>query len=1184
MHQRRSFLVVAAAVPLVTVAATLAVVAVPTATAAPRDPVVCVDLRADAASASRTAQECGRPVEVGNARSERGEAFANPDGTTTLVTSTEPQRVRRADGSWTDVDVTLVNAADGSLRPAATSVPTTFSGGGDGPLASLTVAGRTFTLSWPGTLPRPSVSGATATYAEVLPDVDLAVTATSTGFQHVLVVKNAAAASNPALRSIAFAVGGARAKQASEGVLEFVDDAGNTIAGTSAASFWDSSINPASAGEVLPSVTATDIEALRRNPPAELISTALRPGAAAASWPLKVGTDASGAVILTPDRAVLDDPTTVYPVFIDPAIGPSASKWAYANTINSNWDVGNMGWVGKNPYDGTLYRTFFDFPSTSGSLTWKGKHILSVSANIWIWHTWSCGDTPSYAFRTGGTITSANAGRMAWSTRPLGSGVTYLGSYSSHANKAGGCGVLQPDVMASFASSAFTNDVQAAANSNWDTYPFGICACTSSGSGESTTDRWKKYYTTSNTGGHAAPALSVTFNTVPSTPSSLQASGVSCGGSVGTSSPALSAVYGDADTADTLSATFEYRQVGSGTSTSVAGPSKPANNTGSVTVSLGSAAEGKSYEFRVRTNDGHDVSPWSGWCSFLVDALTPPAPNVSSSPYTSCAPANIGACVPAGGPGVSGTFTFSQPAGNPAGQDVTSYLYGWTSPPTASATVSAGSSFAVAITAPRFGLNTLYVQSRDPAGHTSPITAFNFLVNAPSAATALWPLDDIQSHGFTDINGSNALTTTGITWTPDARIMGASAATFGANADAATAGPLVNTLQSYSVSAWVRLTDTSNNPRAVFSQSGANGDAFVLYNTANAANWAFTVYDSDSTSSSATTVTVAATPNVWTHLAVAYLAPENQLRLYRNGTLVASTTRSGAEWNSTGAFHIGRARSGSGYMTTGVGDIGDVRVWSRVIGSEDLLGTDANAATGVPAVAGVLTPTEVGSWDFSGGVDCFCDSVVDGAYFGRLLRLDEGWADSPATSAFVNPGHDENDALWTDGVAGYATTAESGGTDHPVLRTDGALAVSAWVNMPSLPTANATIIRQGTSASSAVKLEYNASTQKWKFSMVNPDGSGGYVFKTATSDAVAATGQWVHLIGTFDPVSGTVKLYVNGVAQAAQGTGAVGFDSDGSLLIGANIDEQYYGGLIDQVKVFQGLFGDREAQNLYNAG
>ncbi|WNM35442.1 hypothetical protein RKE30_36320 [Streptomyces sp. Li-HN-5-11] len=124
---------------------------------------------------------------------------ANPSGTLTLNQSLYPTRVRQR-GVWAPVDPSLHLSSDGRLAPEAVPSGITLSGGGDGPLAVLTSMGKRLAVSWPGALPKPTVSSDTATYPEVLPGVDLQATVSPLGgFSEVLVVKNAAAAANPKL-------------------------------------------------------------------------------------------------------------------------------------------------------------------------------------------------------------------------------------------------------------------------------------------------------------------------------------------------------------------------------------------------------------------------------------------------------------------------------------------------------------------------------------------------------------------------------------------------------------------------------------------------------------------------------------------------------------------------------------------------------------------------------------------------------------------------------------------------------------------------------------------------------------------------------------------------------------------------------------------------------------------------
>lgn len=91
---------------------------------------VCSAEAADEVSAAQMAADCGQRVEVLGARSEYAQVFVEPSGARVLVSTVAPQRVRRADGSWTPISTDLVRQADGSLRPAATLADVTFSGGG----------------------------------------------------------------------------------------------------------------------------------------------------------------------------------------------------------------------------------------------------------------------------------------------------------------------------------------------------------------------------------------------------------------------------------------------------------------------------------------------------------------------------------------------------------------------------------------------------------------------------------------------------------------------------------------------------------------------------------------------------------------------------------------------------------------------------------------------------------------------------------------------------------------------------------------------------------------------------------------------------------------------------------------------------------------------------------------------
>ena len=150
--------------------------------------------QASEAAAVAEAKRTGKPVEVVAKRSESSDTVAQPDGRLLTTTYVQPRRVLRA-GSWVDIDPALRVRGDGSVAPKAATADVVFSGGGSGaPLVRMVSHGRELSLSWPTALPVPVVDGATAEYRSVLPDVDLRLTATRTGFTQLLVVHSAAAA------------------------------------------------------------------------------------------------------------------------------------------------------------------------------------------------------------------------------------------------------------------------------------------------------------------------------------------------------------------------------------------------------------------------------------------------------------------------------------------------------------------------------------------------------------------------------------------------------------------------------------------------------------------------------------------------------------------------------------------------------------------------------------------------------------------------------------------------------------------------------------------------------------------------------------------------------------------------------------------------------------------------------
>ncbi|MGC5023074.1 hypothetical protein ACLQ2U_32090, partial [Micromonospora sp. DT47] len=263
------------------------------------------------------AKRAGKPVEATGAGTSTSTYTAGPDGTVELTQSAVPTRTR-VNGQWKDLDPTLVRHADGSITAAVTTNQVRLSPGGTGPLAQMTSGDRALSVTAPLALPAPTLSGPTATYAEVLPGVDLTVRVNGEGsFSHVFVVKSRQAAANPKLAALDLttATKGVTLAADTAGNITGRDRAGQTVLSAPAPAMWDSTAT----AQAEPTARST---ASGPDAPGE--------GAKTAAIGVKV---AAGKLRLTPSQAMLTDTKTAYPVYIDPTftwtpVGPKMSGWS----------------------------------------------------------------------------------------------------------------------------------------------------------------------------------------------------------------------------------------------------------------------------------------------------------------------------------------------------------------------------------------------------------------------------------------------------------------------------------------------------------------------------------------------------------------------------------------------------------------------------------------------------------------------------------------------------------------------------------------------------------------------------------------------------------------------------------------------------------------------------------------
>ncbi|MYT21461.1 VCBS repeat-containing protein, partial [Streptomyces sp. SID7760] len=208
-------------------------------------------------------------------------------------------------GAWLPTDATLQFAPDGRVAPKASAVSVSFSGGGTGALLTGVRDGRALSLTWPKALPKPSLAGNVATYADVLPDVDLQLKAEVEGFSQLLVVKTPAAAQHPDLATLRFkldTVGLNVTTDTTTGLINAVNPAGQSVFTASTPMMWDSTTVGGGASPLKSKTAAPGMSAAGSEPPVPSDTFVAPSGAKDAQMPTTV---TGGNLEIKPDQALL---------------------------------------------------------------------------------------------------------------------------------------------------------------------------------------------------------------------------------------------------------------------------------------------------------------------------------------------------------------------------------------------------------------------------------------------------------------------------------------------------------------------------------------------------------------------------------------------------------------------------------------------------------------------------------------------------------------------------------------------------------------------------------------------------------------------------------------------------------------------------------------------------------------
>jgi hypothetical protein len=1183
------------------------------------------------AQAEAQARKTGKPVEITAATTDDSSLAANPDGTLTLTEQNMPVR-KDVNGAWTALDPTLHRNADGTVSPAVTTDGLTLSGGGAGPLASLTAQGHTLSLTLPWRLPAPVLSGDTATYDDVpAPGIDLEVTADSQGdFTDVLIVKNAAAAASPALRSFAIR------PSVTGGLVVRTDSHGNLTAGTRggheffeipAGTMWDSR-TPA-AGTVktaMDPAVGRDVD-LRDGQP--LTSAAASPGEDART--AVIGDKLSGGVIsYTPDQSILTGKDTDYPVYIDPPAGSTEQYWAQ---VDSYWPT--QTYPKPNPmqvgYDGWQSPAFIarSFVRESVPSELDGSSTDVQSATLYLTDEWaptcstSAGDEGVQVWYTGGISSSTDwDNQPAWNTEEAEK--SFVDGYSSSC----------PAASQGF---TVTGAMTSAAHGSWSNVTFGIKA-----DSESDEYGWKQFSDT--------VTLSTTFDVAPDAPGDLSTSpATSC-----TQSPPSTVGNGDVTLYSTLSdplgskagsltatvnvtddatgkalsgSPFKYTGLGSGSLTTTL-----------LTESVLKTAAGTAiteFSWNASVTDGTLTSPTSKTCNFDYDPTSPGAPTVTA---------------------VDTSYTIKKAASfdvtpNVSGVTPTSYTYQVNGAAPSSVTASGNGDATIPVT-PTSGADALTVTAISAGGNVGQSATVLFTASAPANAAD----GDMTGDAIPDLvtpGGTSAGLAPGL-W-----LATGEAAPGGSAGD----GQLITSTVDIGSEGNGFVGDYSPNDfngaqvtTGLFSDNGLQ-DALVYYPSGTYAgqgaildgNGDGTVLDDeDAANTTAITSATFSQPDPYGDLPLevangynadpndspAYpdlitISGDNQasgadgyyLEYYQNGGIpgywvvsdvLSTTTPDGTmDWNDWQITTMQDPASGGVDMFLYDSQTGALYLWQNFT-VNDAFDTSGYTQYELSPDWAPGTVSELRAADITGAGPALWAVTNTGtatAWLTGNLNATAGTGTITAEPAqsLLSPTHD-----WRLGDGSGSTASDTGdGTPLPltmssgatwnngdlfspdvnlngtsgalttssqVLNTTGNWSVSAWVKPAAL---GGTVLSQYGAEASCLSVSIAATTTggvttgSWQLATTSADTSGAAtVLATAGASYTVQAGVWTHLTATYDASAGFLRLYVDGVPAASASTTAVWSTGCGTFALGQSMSP---GGAIGGH--FNGEMADVQAWN-----
>jgi hypothetical protein len=333
----------------------------------------------------------------------------------------------------------------------------------------------------------------------------------------------------------------------------------------------------------------------------------------------------------------------------------------------------------------------------------------------------------------------------------------------------------------------------------------------------------------------------------------------------------------------------------------------------------------------------------------------------------------------------------------------------------------------------------------------------------------------------------------------------------------------------FSIAFWVNTTTTGGTGQWWSGKGLVDGEVSGTANDFGVSlvgnNVGFGIGNPDTTITSTTAIN----DGNWHHVVATRSGTSGLMQLYVDGVLQVTGTGSTATRSAPVSLHIGNLQSGNNYFS---GSIDEVRIYNYVVSSTTVAELAGNGST------------LVANYGFEG-------NAIDGSGFGN-----NGTISNNVT--FV-PGKVGTLAAQFDGVSSYVQIPV------PIVNN---FSIAYWVKTTATGAHGQWWAGEGIVDGEVpgVAADFGSSLigNRVAFGVGNPD-------TTITSTSAINDGQWHHVVATRNSASGAIKLYVDGVMQAAN-TGPIGTRSAPPALRIGGIQAAYAGGFfngaVDDVRLY----------------